>query len=106
MTQVTPQLARSAWGLLETLHVVAFFAPEVQQAYDRFGVPATRAGYFAARSSAFGAAHPALVLVLAVVALLLFVVFPVASSHLELWAPPRLRTRLGTRVGSWGVAGQ
>ena len=29
----------------------------------------------------------ALVLVLAVVALLLFVVFPVASSHLELWTP-------------------
>src|SRR3712207_872346 len=33
VTQVTPQLARSAWGALETLHVVAFFAPEVQQAY-------------------------------------------------------------------------
>jgi hypothetical protein len=61
VTQVTPQLARSAWGSLETLHVVAYFAPEVQQAYDRFGVPATRAGYFAARSSAFGAADPALV---------------------------------------------
>ena len=29
----------------------------------------------------------ALVLVLAVVALLLFVVFPAASSHLELWTP-------------------
>ena len=46
-------LSRKAWGDLETLHVVAFFAPEVQQRYDRFGVPATRAGYFAARSSAW-----------------------------------------------------
>jgi hypothetical protein len=50
VTDVTPTLARAAWGSLETVHVAAFFAPEVQQAYDRFGVPATRAGYFAARA--------------------------------------------------------
>jgi hypothetical protein len=43
------------------VHVVGFFAPEVQEAYDRFGVPATRAGYFAARSSALGTPGPALV---------------------------------------------
>jgi hypothetical protein len=61
VTDVTPTLARAAWGSLETLHVAAFFAPEVQQAYDEFGVTATRAGYFAARSSAFGEADPALV---------------------------------------------
>jgi hypothetical protein len=61
VTDVTPTLARAAWGSLETVHVAAFFAPEVQQAYDRFGVPATRAGYFAARASALGAADPALV---------------------------------------------
>ena len=61
MTDVTPALARAAWGSLETVHVAAFFAPEVQQAYERFDVPAPRAGYFAARSSAFGAADPALV---------------------------------------------
>jgi hypothetical protein len=61
MTEMTPQLARRAWGSLETVHVVGFFAPEVQEAYDRFGVPATRAGYFAARSSAFGTPGPALV---------------------------------------------
>ena len=41
---MTPRLARAAWGSLETLHVVGFFAPEVQQAYDRFDVAATRAG--------------------------------------------------------------
>lgn len=58
---VTPALARRAWGSLETLHVVGFFAPEVNEAYDRFGVPATRAGYFAARGSAFGPCGPELV---------------------------------------------
>ena len=58
---VTPALARRACGSLETLHVVGFFAPEVNEAYDRFGVPATRAGYFAARGSAFGPCGPELV---------------------------------------------
>jgi hypothetical protein len=58
---VTPALARRAWGTLETLHVTGFFAPEVAAAYDRFGVPATRAGYFAARASAFGPCAPELV---------------------------------------------
>lgn len=58
---VTPALARRAWGTLETLHVTGFFAPEVNSAYDRFGVPATRAGYFAARASAFGPCRPELV---------------------------------------------
>ncbi|WP_371327771.1 hypothetical protein [Modestobacter sp. DSM 44400] len=58
---MTPQLARRAWGSLETLHVVGFFAPQVQQAYDRFAVPATRAGYFAARSSPLGRVDPAIV---------------------------------------------
>lgn len=58
---VTPALARRAWGTLETLHVTGFFAPEVNAAYDRFAVPATRAGYFAARASAFGPCAPELV---------------------------------------------
>ncbi|SDX72989.1 hypothetical protein SAMN05661080_01008 [Modestobacter sp. DSM 44400] len=61
VTEMTPQLARRAWGSLETLHVVGFFAPQVQQAYDRFAVPATRAGYFAARSSPLGRVDPAIV---------------------------------------------
>jgi hypothetical protein len=61
VTPVTPQLARAAWGSLETVHVVGFFAPEVQAAYDGFGVPATRAGYFAARASALGPVDPAVV---------------------------------------------
>ncbi len=61
VTDVTPQLARAAWGSVETVHVTGFFAPEVQQAYDRFDVPATRAGYFAARASAFGPVPPQVV---------------------------------------------
>ncbi|MGY1624821.1 hypothetical protein ACI789_21660 [Geodermatophilus sp. SYSU D00965] len=61
MTHVTPRLGRTAWGAPETVHVVAFFAPEVQAAYDRFGVEATRAGYFAARASALGPVDPAVV---------------------------------------------
>ena len=61
MTEMTPQLARRAWGSLETVHVVGFFAPEVQEACDRLGVSAPRAGYFAARSSALGTPGPALV---------------------------------------------
>jgi hypothetical protein len=40
------------------VHVTGFFAPEVQQAYDRFDVPATRAGYFAARAAPFGPVSP------------------------------------------------
>ncbi|MEU2350356.1 hypothetical protein [Modestobacter sp. NPDC049651] len=59
MTEVTPRLARAAWGSLETLHVVAFFAPEVQQAYDAMNVRGARAGYFAARASALGPVGPA-----------------------------------------------
>ena len=101
---MTPQLARSAWGSLETLHVVAFFAPEVQQAYDRFAVPATRAGYFAARSSAFGAADPALVVAT-------FYVFSpdlVARAVPAVWAagtPGEWATaRRGWRPGAGGVA--
>jgi helix-turn-helix protein len=61
VTGTTPELARRGWGSLETLHVVGFFAPQVQQAYDRFGVTATRAGYLAARSAALGRADPAVV---------------------------------------------
>jgi len=58
VTELTPPLARAAWGSLETVHVVAFFAPQVQAAYDAMGVRAARAGYFAARSSALGAVGP------------------------------------------------
>ena len=61
VSDVTPTLARAAWGSLETVHVTGFFAPEVQQAHDRFGVPATRAGYFAARAAPFGPVPPEVV---------------------------------------------
>jgi len=58
VTELTPPLARAAWGSLETVHVVAFFAPQVQQAYDAMGVRGARAGYFAARASALGPIGP------------------------------------------------
>ena len=59
--EVTPELGRTAWATLETLHVVAYFAPDVQQAYDAFGVTATRAGYFASRAAALGPVPAAVV---------------------------------------------
>ena len=59
VTELTPRLARAAWGALEVLHVVAFFAPEVQESYDAMGVRGARAGYFAARASALGPVGPA-----------------------------------------------
>lgn len=58
VTELTPPLARAAWGSLETVHVVAFFAPQVQAAYDAMGVRGARAGYFAARASALGPVGP------------------------------------------------
>ncbi len=61
VNEVTPELARAAWGSVETVHVTGFFAPEVQQAYDRFDVPAARAGYFAARAAPLGAVPPEVV---------------------------------------------
>ena len=58
VTEMTPRLARSAWGTLEPLHVVGFLTPQVQAAYDAMGVRGTRAGYFAARASALGPVGP------------------------------------------------
>lgn len=52
-------LSRKAWGDLEVLHVVGYFAPEVTQEYVDLGLDA-RLAYFPARSAAFGATGPGL----------------------------------------------
>ncbi|GAC1330193.1 MAG: hypothetical protein NVSMB13_18140 [Mycobacteriales bacterium] len=49
-----PALARRCWGTLETLHVVAYFAPEPAAAYEELGLRG-RGGYFASRSAPMGA---------------------------------------------------
>lgn len=52
-------LSRKAWGDLETLHVVGYFAPEVTDAYVAQGLDA-RLAYFPGRAAAFGEAGPGL----------------------------------------------
>lgn len=54
------RLGRRAWGGLEIVHVVGYFAPEPVQAYVGLGLH-HRLAYFAARSAAMGAAGPGLV---------------------------------------------
>ncbi|MBB2986361.1 SCO6745 family protein [Terracoccus luteus] len=50
--------SRRAWGALETLHVLGYFAPAVRDAYVALGLH-PRLSYFAARSAAFGPVGPA-----------------------------------------------
>lgn len=52
-------LSRKAWGDLEVLHVVGYFAPEVSEAYVGLGLH-PRLSYFPARAAAFGPAGPGL----------------------------------------------
>ena len=52
-------LSRKAWGDLEVLHVVGYFAPEVSREYVDLGLHESLS-YFAARSAAFGEAGPGL----------------------------------------------
>ncbi|WP_185995417.1 SCO6745 family protein [Nocardioides campestrisoli] len=49
--------SRKAWGALETVHVLAHFAPPVTQAYVDLGFR-PRLSYFAARSAPYGAVGP------------------------------------------------
>ena len=51
--------SRRAWGGLETLHVIGYFAPETTQAYVALGLH-PRLSYFAARSAAMGPVGPEL----------------------------------------------
>jgi hypothetical protein len=52
-------LSRKAWGDLEVLHVVGYFAPEVSKEYVDLGLH-PRLSYFPARAAALGAAGPGL----------------------------------------------
>ena len=52
-------LSRKAWGDLETLHVVGYFATEVSEAYVAEGLD-PRLAYFPGRAAAFGEAGPGL----------------------------------------------
>ncbi len=49
--------SRRAWGALESLHVLGYFAHDVRAAYTDLGLRPHLA-YFAARSAAFGAVGP------------------------------------------------
>ncbi|GGL18055.1 SCO6745 family protein [Planomonospora parontospora] len=55
------QLARQSWRRLEPVHGMIYFVPEAAERYAALGLDA-RAGYFASRSAAFGAASPELVI--------------------------------------------
>lgn len=55
------RISRKAWGDLEVLHVVGYFAPEVTEAYVDLGLD-PQLSYFPARAAAFGAAGPGLTL--------------------------------------------
>ena len=50
------------WRLLEPIHAVVYFAPEVTEANRAVGLKGFWMGYFAGRSAAFGAASPEVVL--------------------------------------------
>lgn len=52
-------LSRKAWGDLEALHVVGYFAPEVSDAFVAEGLH-PRLSYFPGRAAAFGEAGPGL----------------------------------------------
>jgi hypothetical protein len=53
--------SRKAWGALEVLHVVGYFAPEVSEQYAGLGLD-VRLAYVPARAAALGTAGPELTL--------------------------------------------
>ena len=59
MDPVLKSLSRKAWGDLEMLHVVGYFAPEVTEEYVDLGLHPQLA-YFPGRAAAFGEAGPGL----------------------------------------------
>lgn len=58
MTDVTPELARTAWRLAEPLHAMIYFAPEVRERFAALGAPPV-VDYFASRGAALGPVGPA-----------------------------------------------
>lgn len=64
MTSVDPSAvatARLAWGRLEVVHTLHYFAPQVRQAHEALGLDDVRMGYVASRSAPLGAVGPAVV---------------------------------------------
>ncbi len=51
-----PVTARKTWRSLEPLHAMIYFVPEAPEHYRRAGLDDVRAGYFASRAAAMGAA--------------------------------------------------
>ncbi|MDQ3628419.1 MAG: hypothetical protein M3419_06375 [Actinomycetota bacterium] len=83
-------LGRKAWGSLELLHVVGYFAPETQAAYEALGLKG-RAGYFASRSAPMGEVDAPMT----VATFYVFAPRAVASVLPQAWsvAPPEQVTR-------------
>jgi hypothetical protein len=51
-------MARATWRRLETIHAVAYFAPEFRTAYSEIGLRGFWMGYFAGRAAPMGAVGP------------------------------------------------
>jgi hypothetical protein len=58
---VDPTVAREVWLLAEPYHAVAYFAPEVSEAWTDAGLKGFYMGYFAARAAPMGPVGPAVV---------------------------------------------
>jgi hypothetical protein len=56
------QLARAAWRVLEPLHAVVYFAPDVKTAFEDVGLHGFWRGYFASRAAPMGPVPPEVVI--------------------------------------------
>ena len=56
------RLARATWRVLEPLHAVVYFAPDVKTAFDDVGVSGFWRGYFASRAAPMGPVPPEVVI--------------------------------------------
>jgi hypothetical protein len=61
-TETHVVLARRAWGRMEAIHTLHYFAPAVHAAHQRIGLDDVRMGYVASRSAPMGPVGPELVL--------------------------------------------
>lgn len=59
--QATTDTARRMWHLLETIHAIVYFAPEITAQYKALGLKGFWMGYFAGRAAPLGTASPELV---------------------------------------------
>jgi hypothetical protein len=56
------RLARATWQVLEPLHAVVYFAPDVKTAFEEVGVSGFWRGYFASRAAPMGPVPPEVVI--------------------------------------------